>query len=328
MAFREILGQHLALKILQKDLTGKNLSGGYLFTGPSGVGKKMAAISFAKILNCREERMDSCERCSSCLRIERMNHPNLRIISPEGDSLKISQIRQLKKEAGYGIYEGKKRVWVLDEAEKLTLEAANSLLKILEEPPDDLIIILITPIPRLLPSTIISRCRTIQFLPLKSQDLCRLLKRRNDVPSHLIPLISELAQGSMSEALKLAKEEEIFREREEIFRLIQEGISISRKIFNLSQRWSTWQNFRLETFLNMILFFLRDLLLLKLASSPPLINQDKKDELLNLRNNYSFTQLYRGIEAVEQVKIFLQANVSTQLALEWMWMRIIYPESV
>jgi len=274
MAFREILGQSLALKILQKDLTGKDLSGGYLFTGPSGVGKKMAAISFAKTLNCKEGGTDSCEKCSSCLRIEKMSHPNLRIISPEGDSLKINQIRQLKTEVGYRIYEGKKRVWVLDEAEKLTLEAANSLLKILEEPPDDLIIILITHIPRLLPSTIISRCRVVQFLPLSNHHLCRLLKKRDDVPTHLIPLISELAQGSMGEALKLAREEDIFREREEVFRLIQEGVSISQKIFELSERWSTRQSSRLETLLNMVLFFLRDLLLLKLNPSVPLINPD------------------------------------------------------
>lgn len=326
MAFREILGQFPALSILQKDIATGNLSGAYLFIGPAGVGKKMAAVSFAKTLNCQEGSTDSCERCSCCLRIERMNHPNLRIVTPEKDSLRISQIRELKSQVTYRIYEGKKRVWILDGAEKLTLEAANSLLKILEEPPDDLIIILITAIPKLLPSTIISRCRVIQFLPLKTSHLQKLLSKEDNVSAPLVPLISELAQGSMSEALKLIKEKQLFQEREKIFQLLREGVALTQEVLDLSERWSEKESLWLDTLLNMVLFFLRDLLIIKLSSSFSLVNQDKKELLFSLKDRYSFSQLYRGVEAIEKAKTLLRANVSAQLILEWMWMRIFFPE--
>jgi len=326
VTFSEIQGQDKALRILQKDLEKGNLYGAYLFVGPAGVGKKLAAINFAKALNCKESKIDGCNRCSSCIRINKMSHPNLRILSPKEESFKIEQIRQLKSNVGYKIFEGKKKVWIMDEAEKLTPEAANSLLKILEEPPPDHIIILITHAPHLLPSTIISRCRVVNFLPLKNKDICKLLQKRGDTPPHLIPLVSQLAQGSISEALKLIKEKDIFEERERILKLIQKGKKAPQEIFELSKRWHTKQSSHLETLLNMILFFLRDLLLLKLNISFPLINQDKIDKLRKLKEDYTFSQLYRGIEAIEQAKMYLNANVSPQLVLEEVWLKIFYPE--
>lgn len=323
MNFRDILGQDVSLKLLQKDIAKSSLPGAYLFTGPSGIGKRMTAISFAKALNCKEKGTDGCNRCSSCIRIESMNHPNLRIINPEGESIKISQIRQLKTETGYKIYEGGKRVWIIDDAEKLTSEAANSLLKILEEPPADLIIILITSIPQILPSTIVSRCRILHFSPLKKEYIGKILMEETNTPEKLIPLISHLAQGSVSEALKLIKEKTIFQEREKIIELIKEKKVESQKIFHLSERWSNQKNPILQTLLNIVIFFLRDILVLKLDSSFPLINQDKASELVKLKDNYSFSELYKGIEAVEKSKNLLQANISTQLTVEGMWIKIL-----
>jgi len=325
MNFNSILGQNSALKIIQADMKGGNLSGAYLFSGPSGVGKLMAGVSFAKALNCKEDNLIGCERCSSCIKMEKSNHPNLRLISPEGKSIKIDQIRNLKIESGYTLYEGKKKVWIINEAEKLTQEAVNSLLKILEEPPNNVIIILITHVPTSFPSTILSRCRIVQFVALSHQCLSEILKKRNEVTPHLIPLISELAQGSMSEALKFTQEKDIFQEREIIFKLIQKRKSLSLEVFKLSERWSAKKN-SIETLLNMVLFFLRDILMLKVGTSFALFNQDKKDELFAIKDVYSFSDVYKGIEAVEESKIFLRANVSTQLVLEGMWIKIIYPE--
>lgn len=324
--FSEIIGQDRAVRVLQNDISTGNLAGAYLFVGPPGVGKKMAAVSFAKTLNCRRGKRNSCNKCPSCRKIEKMSHPNLRMLSPQGESFRINQIRQLKSEIGYSLSEGKKRIWVMDEAEKLTLEAANSLLKILEEPPSSDIIILITHVSRLLPPTIISRCRVVHFLPLTSQHIQKLLKKLDDVPSHIISLVSELAQGSVSEALKLISEENIFEEREKIFELICEGEKALQEVFEISERWSHYQSSHLESMLNIFLFFLRDLLLLKSNISIPLLNQDKTEKLQDLKENYSFSQLYRGTEAVENTKFYLNANLSTQLVLEEMWLRFFYPE--
>lgn len=326
MNFSDIKGQDLALEKIQADIKKERLFGAYLLTGPPGVGKKMAAIGFTKALNCKQDNLRGCEKCSSCLKMEKNNHPNLRIVTPEGESIKIRQIRSLKVESGYKIYEGRKRVWIIDEAEKLTQQAANSLLKIMEEPPQDLILILITHVPKFLPSTVLSRCRTVHFSALSCQHMSEILKKKTPLPDHVVSVISQLAQGSMSEALKLAQREDVFQERETIFKLIRRGKSLSLQVFELSERWCMKENSEIETLLNMILFFLRDILMLKMERSFSVFNQDKRGELLNLKETFSFSQLYKGIQAVEESKTFIQANVSTQLVLEGMWMRILYPE--
>lgn len=323
MAFNDILGQERAIDILRIDLTSGNLYGGYLFTGPVGVGKKLVALNFAKAINCQREKVDCCDRCSSCLRMEKMNHPNLRLIFPERGSLRIEQIRDLKAEVGCKIYEGKKKVWILDEADKLTPEASNSLLKILEEPPQDLVIILITHLPALLPATIVSRCKVVEFSPLKKTDLHELLLK-NNTPSELIPLVSELAQGSIGEALKLVKEEEIFHEREKIFNILTGGITSLEEVFNLCENWSSKENSYLQTLLNIILFFLRDILLLKLDPAHSLINEDKRQKMQNLKDSYSFAHLCESVEVLEKVRHFLISNVSPRLTFEWMWMKILF----
>lgn len=321
MNFKDILGQQMSLKLLQKDIAAGNLPGAYLFSGPPGVGKKMAAISFAKALNCEKNGIDGCNRCSSCIRIDKLNHPNLRIVTPEGDSIRIDQIRELKEEAGYKMYEKGKRVWIIDDAEKLTIEAANSLLKILEEPPTDLTVVLVSSAAWLLPSTIVSRCRVVNFLPLKKEHIGKILMKKDNVPEKLVPLISHLSQGSVSEALKLLEEKTIFQEREKIIQLFKEK-KLSQSIFDLSERWNNQKKSVVETLLNITIFFLRDILILKLDPSFPTINQDKVNELIEIKDNYSFAELYTGIEAVENSRSLIQANVSTRLVVEGMWMRI------
>jgi len=326
MNFNDIRGQSLALEKIQTDIREENLSGAYLFSGPQGVGKKMAAISLAKALNCKQNSINGCERCSSCIKIEKMIHPNLRIVNPEGNYIKIEQIRRLKADSSLKIYEGRKKVWIIDEAEKLTQEAANSLLKILEEPPLHLVIILITHIPRLLPPTIISRCRIIHFSPLRDEDINEILKKQKNIKAEFIPIVSQLARGSMSEALKLIEEESILKEREKAFNLLQRGKALAKEAFTLSERWSTQKNSDIETLLNIVLFFLRDILLLKMGNDVSIINKDKEGKLLKMKEDFSLSHLCKAIETVEKSKFLLHANLSAQLILETMWMRIFYPE--
>jgi len=324
--FKDILGQEPALNKLQKDIKEEKFPGAYLFAGPDGVGKKMAAICFAKALNCKKGKM-GCSSCSSCIKMDKMVHPNLRIVAPQKSSIKIDQIRDLKKESSTKIYEGKKKVWIIDEAEKLTQEAANSLLKILEEPPPYLIIILVTSTPRLLPSTVLSRCRILQFLPLSRENIERILKDKKITEENLIPLISCLSQGSVSKALQISQREEILREREIILNLLKERKSLSAEIFKISERWSSQKNKTIDILLNMLLLFLRDIMMLKVGENENAIfNKDKKEEISKLKETYSILHLCRAIKEVEKSRILIQENISSQLVLEVMWIKILYPE--
>ncbi len=323
MSFKQIKGQKQAIRIIQKDLMRKSISGAYLFAGPSGVGKKLVAINFAKAINCKEEGIDSCDHCSSCQKIDKLNHPDVQITKAEGNSIKIDQTRQIKRGMQYKVYEGKKKIWILEDAEKLTLEAANSLLKFLEEPPSNVVIILISHSPEKLPFTIVSRCKIVRFSPLSLKQIEEFLKEKTTTSSGLISLVSRLAKGRIGEALRLVNNQDILKEREKILNKLAKG-TLDAEIFEIAKRWSRLEKDELNRFLDIILFWLRDILILKLGTKEFIVNEDREEELKKIKTKYSFSQIYSCIETVERTQRYLKANVSSLLALEGMWLKLVY----
>ncbi|MCD6472355.1 DNA polymerase III subunit delta' [Candidatus Aerophobetes bacterium] len=323
MSFAQIKGQQRAVRILQKEIASLSLAGTYLFIGPAGVGKTFTALNFAKALNCKREGIDSCDKCSSCLKIDHLNHPDVQIIKPEKDSLKIEQIRNLKREAAYKLYEGKKRVWIIEEANKFTLEAANSALKIIEEPPPDTIFILISETKREILPTILSRCEIIRFSSLSSEQIREIII--NHLPQNLskISLIMNLSRGSVKKALFLIKEENILKERDNIINKLNRNITIE-EIFELVANWKNFDEEQLEEILNMTLFWFRDLLLLKEGEDIELINSDKIEKLKEEEKRYSYFTIRDAINTIEATKNYLKRNVKPKLALENMWLKLKY----
>jgi len=322
MSFKEIRGQERVVRILQKELENSSLYGAYLFVGPRGVGKRLTALTFAKALNCEKEKIDSCERCLSCRKINHLNYSNVRMISGEDSSIKIEQTRNLKRESGYRIYEGKKRIWIIEEAGRLSLEASNSLLKILEEPPPDTIFILIVQTLEDVLPTIRSRCQIIHFSPLSPKEIEKILREKFSFDSQSISLIGKLAQGSMEEALFLIKEEEILRKREVILDSLIRNLTIE-EIIKVSKEWASYSLREWERILNIILFWFEDILLLKCKESDSLVNLDKIKELKKEKEKYSFKRLRELIELIEKVKFYLRSNVSPQLVFEFMWFKLL-----
>ncbi len=321
MSFEEIRGQRRAVRILQNELAAGSISGAYLFIGPDGVGKNLTALNFAKVLNCKEGRIDSCDRCSSCRKIDRLSHPDLRIMEPKEDSIKIEQIRGLKREAACSLYEGKKKVWIIRDADKFTQEAANSLLKILEEPPPQVVIILISQTQEKLLPTIFSRCETIHFSPLPSSEIREILKRYLPPGSPRAHLVEKLARGRVGEALLLLEDEDILNLREKVLTSLEENLNLEQ-IFQLAGNWKTFSPHQLERILDMILFWFRDLLVLKQGGDEWIINHDRMDRLREQRDRYSSSGLSKAMETVEVTKRHLACNVNAALALEDMWLRL------
>jgi len=144
MPFSEIIGHEHNIKVLLRSIERGRLHHAHIFSGPEGVGKRLTAVSLAKALNCREMVADFCGHCVSCKKIDDGNHPDVKIVVPDGQFIKIDQIRDLQHDLQFRPFEGKKRVFIIDSADKMGLPAANSLLKTLEEPPRDSILILVT----------------------------------------------------------------------------------------------------------------------------------------------------------------------------------------
>lgn len=205
MSFERIKGQNRAINMLKAEFISDRISHAYLFLGLDGVGKLKTAYSFAQLINCENPQMGCpCGKCSSCKKIISGVHPDIKVINPEGSSIRINQIRQMQNNAYLKCYEGIYKVILIDDAHLMTLQAANSLLKILEEPPESTIIILISNDVKRIPSTVLSRCQIIKFNPLSDSDMKEII---SDMGMEIkVPL--NIAQGSISKALELISNNE------------------------------------------------------------------------------------------------------------------------
>jgi DNA polymerase III subunit delta' len=212
MALSDVLGQSKAIGMLTGILERKRLAGSYIFSGESGIGKKLAAINFAKALNCigtdsgSEYPADSCDRCEACLKTQSGSHPDFILIAPEDRQIKIDEIRLIDNALSFRPFEGRKKVVIVDDAETMNISSANAFLKTLEEPPEDSVIILISSRPDRLPATIRSRCSRVNFVTL-SHEFCRQVLR-GKVPDEGLEALAKLSMGKPGHALSTDLREE------------------------------------------------------------------------------------------------------------------------
>jgi DNA polymerase-3 subunit delta' len=216
--FDELTGNSRVKAVLKRMLVTDRLPGAMLFTGEEGIGKKLFALEVARALNCRTPKdHEGCGVCSSCVRIRKLNypthddadewtqiiwtdHPDVGLVVAPKRVLRVEQMRQIEKEANFRPFEGKARVFLIDEADKLNDASANALLKVLEEPPRTSYLILITARPAMLLPTILSRCQMIRFSPLTPAEIESHLAR-TDLDAKTARLRARAAGGSMGRAL-------------------------------------------------------------------------------------------------------------------------------
>jgi len=316
MSFSSIMGQEMALGILKTYIDNSSLEGGYLFIGPEGVGKKMAALALAKKLNCLESQEDSCGDCPSCLKINNNQHPDVHIISSEDPLLKIDAIRQLQKDINLKPYEGAYKVFIIDNAHTLTPEASNSLLKILEEPPKKSLIILISDKLNRIFKTVISRCKIIKFLPLKREVLEDILRKDYQLDRSYAHFLAYFSDGSFGRALKL-KGEDIINKRNHLIERFVLATSPSADSLALKSRVDA------RDYLNLLAAWFRDIYLLK-AGLPEreIINFDRRQELLRGMESFSFSELDAILGNITAALSYLEMNVNTRLLMHNLGMEL------
>ncbi|RMG75108.1 MAG: DNA polymerase III subunit delta' [Nitrospirae bacterium] len=178
----DVIGHDKQKRILLSALKRGREATSYLFSGESGIGKTTFALEYAKVVNClqrvqRDGLPDACDSCASCRKISRLNHPDLKVVEPETDVIKIEQIREVTEFLSFSPFEGKKKVVIIKNAELMNQPSSNAFLKTLEEPPDDSLILLVTSSEEVLLETIRSRCFRIRFSPLNSRQTEEVLRR-------------------------------------------------------------------------------------------------------------------------------------------------------
>lgn len=201
--FENILGNDKIKEALKNIIINKNASHSYMFIGVEGIGKKLIATEFSKRLLCNSEKID-CNSCKSCIEFDSKNHPDFLIIEPDGNLIKIEQIRNMQKKIQEKPIISKRKIYIINDADKMTKEAQNCLLKTLEEPPEYISIILIGNNESSFLPTIKSRCMIIHFEPLKNAEIKKCLQTEFGTDSiNIQDDMLDIFQGSIGKAIKL-----------------------------------------------------------------------------------------------------------------------------
>lgn len=181
MSFASLIGHRGPLRILKGMVRRDRVPSALLFSGDTGIGKMLTAVTYAKVLNCLDPREDDCcDACASCVKIERGSHPDVRRIEPENGEIKIEAVREIIGNLAFRPFEGRVKVVIIDDADVLNIAAANAFLKTLEEPPAQSLIVLVSSRPDRLPATVRSRCVRVRFNCLSGEECNDVLRALGD----------------------------------------------------------------------------------------------------------------------------------------------------
>lgn len=322
MSFKDIIGQDNAVNLLVEQLKNRRVSHAFLFIGKDGVGKKRLALEFARALFCPEKEADACGICLSCKKVVHQNHPDIRLIEiDEGDNIKIEQIRELQQEIAYKPYESDRKVFIIDQADQMTVQAANSLLKTLEEPPSYAIIILLAEGTDSLLPTVISRCQKIQLNKLPREEIEKKLKLEG-IRADRAEVIAGLVDGSLGRALSLLGDEEFLNNRQEVYSILYNLDKVDTvDLFKQADKLTSYLDNGLPLF-KLILSLFRDIILYKQGNNNRIVNFDLIDYIKVMGKKYKIEELIGIVNLTNTISGYIRANVKKDLALQNLLLKI------
>ncbi|HID1129974.1 TPA: ATP-binding protein [Clostridioides difficile] len=306
MYFENIIGQDFAKKYLTNSIKKNKLNNAYMFEGMDGIGKKKFADELSKLLLDYENLENS---------------PDYVLIKPDGNSIKIAQIRNLQSDIVIRPHKDYK-ICIINNAEKMTVEAQNALLKTLEEPPNYAIIILVTNNKESLLETIKSRCDIIKFSPIPIEDLKRYLINTG-IEEERAQLLAIFSRGSIENALNLSQSSEFSMMREDIQQYIQ--IMLDKNIVEILNIPNNMEKYRgkIIALLDMMINYFRDIILLKEnVNKNMLINVDKLVFIQNMSGKISYSQLSKIIDIIEDAKSKIKSNCNFNISIQVMSLNI------
>ncbi len=335
--FDQLTGNARVKAALKRMLVAGRLPGALLFVGEEGIGKKLFALEVARALNCRSPKdYEACGVCSSCVRAAKLNypvrddadewtqiiwtdHPDVGLVIAPRRVLRVEQMRQIEKEANYRPFEGKARVFLIDEADKLNDASANALLKVLEEPPKTSYLILITARPAMLLPTILSRCQMIRFSPLAPAEIETYLTKNNLVDSKTARLRARAAGGSMGRALSgdLATFTSQRKAMLAVLRALVVSDDRAQLLRSAEQLNEAQYKDEFEERLDVLETLIRDAWMLSLGvEQRQLVNEDLAPELKEIANELDSSRAGDWILQIEDMREQLIVNINRKVTTD------------
>jgi DNA polymerase-3 subunit delta' len=302
--------------LLRRALTAERVAHAYAFVGPPGVGRRLTALAFAQACLCSRQ---GCGTCAACRRVAAGQHPDCHLIAPLPPkdnprgvaTLRIDQVRELEHWAALAPHEGPRKVFILDDADRMTLPTAQALLKTLEEPPARTVLVLIVANPRALPPTVLSRCQPVRFRPLGEGEAVGVLTARG-AAADTARLLARLCRGQIG--LALGADLEAVRARRAAALALTEVSrpELARHLDELAPDRAA-----VAAYLETYWLWYRDAVCLTAGGDPALlVNIDRREELASLTRRLTLPGLTAALAAIKESWLALDGNVSPRLALE------------
>lgn len=340
--FNQLIGQDRPRRILTGILASANIPNAFLFTGIDGVGKRTAALWFARAANCTArpwpgelagensvavpaDQPEPCGACSACRRILAGSHPDVMVVAPAGDVIKIARIREIIQKIAFKPHQARLRVIIITEAQAMNREASNALLKVLEEPPPQTVFCLTAGQADDLLPTVVSRCQGVRFNPVSAENIAALLAEQHGIEASVAGVAAIVANGSVARALSLVDQSRtarlLARRREwlldEVSRLPSRSLSL---VLAFAERLSRDKQ-HLTASLEIIGSYLRDLLISRYCPEK-ILNRDMADKIIFLAKETATADLIARLDAVAEAETALARNANQRLTLEIMAIKL------
>lgn len=319
MPFADILGHDRIIEVLRRSLRNRKTAHSYLFEGVQGCGRKKTALTLIQALFCQVLPDDACGVCPSCRKVDGGNHPDIHLISPLPDKrdISIEQLREIQHELSLRPYEAPRKACIIDPAERMSVNAANSLLKTLEEPPGDALIILLTENAGMLLPTVRSRCQLFRFASLSPEHVRTLLERDGMTPE-AAALVAPMSGGSLKRALELDNESLTARREAVLSRVNQLDINRIATVFDAAEELSGNRDATVEM-LDMLISFYRDAVHLG-AGNEDIVNRSARPAIESIATRRSLPQNLGLLENIYETRRSVQRNANPKLALDYLFM--------
>ena len=316
--FKSVIGHEAIIEHLQTAIQLHKVSHAYILNGEDGTGKTVLANAFASALQCEEGGIESCGKCKSCMQAASHNHPDIRYITHEKVSLGVDDIRdQLNNDIYIKPYSSHHKIYIIDEAEKMTEQAQNALLKTLEEPPEYAVILLLTNNTNAFLSTIQSRCVILNLKPLDRSAIKGYLMEQLSIPDYQADLSSEFAYGNLGKAIRYVSSESFSETKAAFLHLVKylDEMDISEVV----QAIKVFVDNKdlIEDYFDLMLLWFRDVLLFKASQDANcLIFANEISDIKRFAGTRTFESIDVTLTAINKAKQRLAANANPELVIE------------
>lgn len=324
-SFKDVVGHKDIINYIRNAVSEDKVSHAYILNGERGSGKKMLANLFASTLQCEKGGPDPCNECHSCKQAESGNHPDIIHVTHEKpNTISVEDVRtQVNNDIMIKPYQGPYKIYIISEADLMTPQAQNALLKTIEEPPEYAVIFLLTENAQMLLPTITSRCVMLKLRNIKDTLIKKYLMETVKVPDYKADMCTAFAQGNMGRAIMLANSEHFNEIREEAVQLLKYIDEMDlNEVVKAIKRISAYK-LEINDYLDIIMIWYRDVLLYKATKDVnEIVFKDQVSSIKEQATRSSYEGIELILESLEKAKTRLDANVNFELVMELLCLTI------